>query len=419
MNPILPAHICIPDVEAHQWGNSKTYLYGSKDIEGDTTYCSPFQHVFSSVDLLNWVDHGLAFDVKKSHMLEGNHLYAPDCFFKNEKYYLTYCGSDNSEGIAMSDRPEGPFSEGWPVEGADKDAIDPSALCDDDGSVYYFWGQGTLRGAKLSDDLKSIDTSTFKPALLNEAEHGFHEGPSIRKHNGIYYMVYCDSSRGKATSLAYATSEHPLGPYLKRGIIIDNAGCDPSNWNNHGSIEKINEKWYIFYHRASHDSKFNRRVCIEPIQMNEDGTIDEVEMTTQGVSGPILANQPVEAYRACKLSGKLYSASSAEDDNCGNILTHAVSKDCATYKYLSFSKTISQFHCRVTTPKTGGVMEVRLDDSEGVLLATCEIPSTGSWHSWQEIQANLNEPIEGEHAVCLIIRGAKGRVADISKFWFS
>lgn len=36
-------------------------------------------------------------------------LYAPDCAFKNGKYYLCFCMSDYSEGVATSDSPEGPF----------------------------------------------------------------------------------------------------------------------------------------------------------------------------------------------------------------------------------------------------------------------------------------------------------------------
>ena len=45
----------------------------------------------------------------------------------------------------------------------------------------------------------------------------------MRKRNGIYYIVYTDISRGKATCLSYAMSDKPLGPYKKGGVIIDNS----------------------------------------------------------------------------------------------------------------------------------------------------------------------------------------------------
>ncbi|MFQ9395775.1 MAG: family 43 glycosylhydrolase [Lachnospiraceae bacterium] len=122
---------------------------------------------------------------------------------------------------------------------------------------------------------------------MTQDEDGFHEGSSIRKINGKYYMVYADISRGRPTCLGYAISDNPLGPYEKKGIIIDNNGCDPSSWNDHGSIQKIGEDYYVFYHRSTHNSVYSRRVCAEKIQINEDGTIDEVEMTTQGAESHI------------------------------------------------------------------------------------------------------------------------------------
>ena len=146
---------------------------------------------------------------------------------------------------------------------------------DDDGEVYYLWGQFNLRGAKLTKDMQ-IDESTLETAILTEQEHGFHEGASLRKRNGKYYLVYTDISRGKATCLSYAIADKPLGPYRKGGVIIDNIYCDPSTWNNHGSIEEFCGQWYVFYHRSSQNTIVNRRVCAEPVYFNEDGTINEV-----------------------------------------------------------------------------------------------------------------------------------------------
>ena len=128
---------------------------------------------------------------------------------------------------------------------------------------------------------------SLQTAILTEQEHGFHEGACMRKRNGIYYIVYTDISRGKATCLSYAMSDKPLGPYKKGGVIIDNMYCDPQTWNNHGSIEEFKGQWYIFYHRSSQNSFTSRRMCVEKIYFNEDGTINEVEMTSMGASSPI------------------------------------------------------------------------------------------------------------------------------------
>ena len=89
-------------------------------------------------------------------------------------------------------------------------------------------------------------------------------------------------SRGRATCLDYATSISPLGPFEKGGILIDNTGCDPQSWNNHGSINEFNGQWYVFYHRSSQGSKFNRRVCVEPITFRADGSPAPTKNTGSG-----------------------------------------------------------------------------------------------------------------------------------------
>lgn len=117
----------------------------------------------------------------------------------------------------------------------------------------------------------------------------------MRKRNGIYYYVYpCVFRNGRPTCLAYATSKSPLGPFQYRGIIIDNAKCDPESWNIHGSIEEFHGQWYVFYHRSSGNCRANRRLCVEKIFFNDDGTIGEVKMTSQGAGDPFALGEQIE-----------------------------------------------------------------------------------------------------------------------------
>ncbi len=437
MNPLLPIQYFIPDVEARQWGDGRMYLYGSCDISGRTSYCSWEYHVFSSADLVNWVDHGESFrstgpdsDVPWSSAP----LFAPDCIYHNGRYYLFFCNADRSEGVAESLSPAGRFSGAAPVEGADGDAIDPAALVDDDGQVYYYWGQFHLRGAKLRPDLRGIQKETLRTDLITEAEHGFHEGASIRKRNGIYYLVYTDISRGRATCMAYATSRSPLGPFTKGGILIDNTGCDPQSWNNHGSIAEFNGRWYIFYHRSSQASNFNRRVCIEPIQFNSDGSIAEVEMTTQGITGPLPANRPIEAWRACLLHGQVRTAASGPtegDPAVREYLTLIHHGDWAGYKYVDFTaQPVRFFHARAGSPAYGGSIEVHLDAPDGELIGVCAVPRTGGWQKWATLSCPVR-PVDGVRAVYLVCKGNVAgapdevrtfdpeRLFDLESFWFS
>jgi hypothetical protein len=434
MNPILPVQHFVPDVEARQWKDGRMYLYGSYDISGRTCYCSWEYRVFSSVDLIHWEDHGESFRSAPPDSLlpfTSAPLFAPDCIYYQDRYYLFFCTAGNREGVAESLSPTGAFANAMPIEGADGDAIDPAVLLDDDGQVYYYWGQFHLRGAKLRPDLHGIVPETLKTDLLTEAADGFHEGASIRKRNGIYYMIYADISRGKPTSLGYATSNSPLGPFTKRGIIIDNIGCDPQTWNNHGSIAEFNGQWYVFYHRSSQSSMFNRRVCVEPIHFNADGSIDEVEMTTQGAATPLRATQPIEAWRACLLSGHVYSiphGPTEHDPIVREHLTHIHNGDWVAYKYLNFDlDKIVAFRCRAGSLAYGGVIEVHLDHPNGNMIAKCVVPRTGGWQQWATLTCPVTS-VTGIHAVYLVFRGTgekfiipkfdPERLFDLDSFWF-
>lgn len=435
MNPILPLQHFVPDAEARQWRDGRMYLYGSYDISGRTSYCSWEYRVFSSADLFHWEDHGESFRSAPPHAnvtWTDAPLFAPDCIYHNGRYYLFFCDAGNREGVAESLVPTGPFTNAVPIEGADGDAIDPAVLVDDDGSVYYYWGQFHLRGAKLRPDLGGIVPETLHTNLLNEAEHGFHEGASIRKRNGIYYMVYADISRGRPTCLGYATSESPLGPFTKRGIIIDNSGCDPETWNNHGSIAAFNGQWYVFYHRSSQASRYNRRVCVEPIHFNADGTIDEVAMTTQGAGSPLPATQPIAAWRACLLRGRVHTGVTGPteiDPTVREHLTQIHAGDWAAFKYVDFdAQPVTTFHARAGSPAYGGVIEVRLDAPDGELIGACRVPRTGGWQQWAAVSCPVT-PVTGVRALYLVFRGAGDkfvipkfdpeRLFDLESFWFA
>lgn len=79
----------------------------------------------------------------------------------------------------MADTPYGPFRDPVAIQGADGDSIDPAVFIDDDGQAYYYWGQFELRGAKLKPDMRELDMSTYHGSIVNEWEHGFHEGDYI------------------------------------------------------------------------------------------------------------------------------------------------------------------------------------------------------------------------------------------------
>lgn len=351
---MLPVEYCISDVEARAWKDGSLYLYGSHDIY-DTEYCSRDYIFFKTSDFVSWDVEKNAFNCEQISWAgkEGTNkyldsvkhfkqlplyirkmmppvakyvpvsilkkmirkyspalgaddvkLFAPDVVEKEGRYYLYFCLSDCSEGVAVSDDPLGPFTDPvlLPAFG-----IDPSVLVDEDGQSYYYWDQFSSQTTILNNDMISFQEGSLNTGLVTDENHNFHEGSSVRKRGDIYYYVFADTSRNcRPTCLGYATSKNPLGPYTYQGVIIDNALCDPESWNNHGCIQEYNGQWYVFYHRSSCNSKLHRRVCCEPIYFDENGKIKEVKMTSQGPGEPFNRTEHIGGYAACEVHNGAY-----------------------------------------------------------------------------------------------------------------
>lgn len=417
-NPITPPGMYIADPEAHVWEDGKLYIYGSRD-ESDDYWCSYTHHVLSSFNLKDWDITENAFASKGEFDQVAYHdklLFAPDAAYSNGTYYLYYCspGKEFTEGVATSKNPNGPFVNGTQIKGAYQ--IDPAVLIDDDGQGYYYWGQGKPKVAKLKSNLIEIDSTTITAPLDLLGNIAFHEGSSIRKIGNLYYLVFADESRNnKPTCLGYAIGKSPMGPFEYKGIIIDNVDCDPSSWNNHGSIEKFNEQWYVFYHRSTNNSRKFRKACIEPIFINSDGTINEVEMTSQGAGEPLIAKNRIEAERACSLTGNIRITTITQTDIISEGLTEIKNNDTAAFKYLSFEGNETQFEVK-TTNSSEGIIEIRLDSIDGKLIGSCKIEPNYHNTPYQITTCNITPISKGKHAIYFVFKNNSNFTVDWFRF---
>lgn len=435
INPIVPptgTFLCDP--EPHIWPNDTNtlYVYGSHDSLGDNAPwgCTYNLHVFSTTDLFKWKDWGVVIYSTGDHddiPWTDEVFYAPDCAYKNNKWYLYLCFSGKGEeGVATATSPAGKFGNARKT--GIGDYIDPAVLVDDDDKAYIYWGQRSPNVARLKPDMLSIDSATIKTNILSTAggvNWKFVEGSSIRKRKGLYYLIYASRLRhNKPNVLAYGTGTNPMGPFTYGGIIIDNHGSDPSAHNNHGSIIQFHGKWYVFYHRASRNTVRNRRFCIEPITFNEDGSIPEVVMTSQGASGPLDACSRIEAEIACGLSGKAYIETSTDTGiGLGNLqeqISFIENNNYAIYRYIDFENGVDLFSARIACAKNNCKIEIRLDSITGRLITTCPVQNTGSLETWaQTTPVPLSDTITGIHAVYCKFIGGIGNLFNLNWFTFN
>ena len=297
--------------------NGRLYIYPSHDWDSGAAFDDDgghFQmkdyHVFSLDDVMEGkvTDHGVILDVKDVPWAE-KQMWDNDVVEKNGRYYLLYCAKDYCGvfhlGIAVADRPEGPFvPQSDPIRGSY--SIDPCIFKDDDGQIYaYFggiWG-GQLqwykdnrmlkheylptgkepaipsRVARMSDDVLQFAESPRAVLVVDDNgnplaaddPHRFFEASWMHKKDGRYYFSY---STGDTHLLCYAVGDNPYGPFTYKGVILEPV----VGWTTHHSIVQFKGHWYLFHHDCvpSNDTTWLRSMKVVELFYDENGLIPTI-----------------------------------------------------------------------------------------------------------------------------------------------
>ena len=232
--------------------------------------------------------------------------------------------------VAKGSRPDGPFTPINMTE--DGTGVVPGSILGFDPSVYIepvtnrrdpdfkigfraygFWGFQRSLAAQLDQNtMYSVRPGTevipyFMPSSVRYGElrdpagteypylypdedpsvYGFFEASSIRKVGNKYLLIYSGYSGpeyglGSTNSaLRYAFGDSPLGPWRSGGVLVDSRApvlnedgsaltTTNGGHNTHGSIEQINDQWYVFYHRPPRGFGFARQAMVAPIKIEWD-----------------------------------------------------------------------------------------------------------------------------------------------------
>ncbi|CUH97037.1 Xylosidase/arabinosidase [Propionispora sp. 2/2-37] len=450
-NPYLPSYEYIPDGEPHVFGD-RLYIFGSHDRFNGTEYCQNDYVCWSTPvdDLSAWRYEGVIFR-KDQHPYQSDKglLFAPDVAQGPDgRYYLYFSAAGSCIiSVAVSDNPAGPYGyygdirdDSGHVLGSSKGdyyQFDPAILMDDDGRIFLYSGfnplfREELLGRKIVGAFVMelhLDMLTVKagPKIImprknkQAGRYNFFEANSIRKINGIYYFVYSPYLMG----LCYATSKYPDRDFVYRGVIHSNSdlGINGHNLknpayplgNNHGSIVCINGQYYIFNHRMTNNNQFSRQAIAEPIAIEPDGSIKQVEMTSCGLNGgPLHGQGEYPAYIACCLMRKRffggiqnpfskppYMTQEGEDreDNSNQYIASITDGCTAGYKYFNFDKA-SRISVKVRGDASG---ELRVQLCEkGAAVSIIKLNISGK--DWTEFSGDF-QVLPGVHPLFFVYKG--------------
>lgn len=258
-----------------------------------------FMDAFSSKDLITWKKHERIIDTSSVKWAK-KAMWAPSITKKDGKYYLFFGANDIQSdnevggiGVAVADKPEGPFKDllGKPL--IDKfynkaQPIDQFVFKDKDGQYYLIYGGWRhCNIAKLNNDFTGFvpfaDGTTFKEIT----PEGYVEGSFMFIKDGKYYFMWSEGGwTGPDYSVAYAIADSPLGPFKRIGKILKQDPAVATGAGHHSVIHNAKkDSWYIVYHRRPLGEKDgNHRVtCIDMMTFDENGLINPVKITYEGV----------------------------------------------------------------------------------------------------------------------------------------
>ena len=177
---------------------------------------------YSSTDLLNWKNEGIVLHSEPANPTSDLH---PSRVLERPKvihcpktgHYVLFAHVDKADytyariGIAVSDRPTGPYRYQGSIQPNGADSRDMTVFQDDDGRAYLFfsseWNK-TLHIVRLADDYLGV-TPEQSLAFVNASR----EAPAVFKRQGKYYLLSSGCTGWDPNQAEMAVADHPLGPW--------------------------------------------------------------------------------------------------------------------------------------------------------------------------------------------------------------
>ncbi len=356
--------------------NDTVYLFtGHDDHPNDKLWVMKDWRVFSSTDLVSWKQE-TTISTKDNYMDDNSiDCWAGDAAMRNGKYYFYFSDQKRSIGVMVADSPGGHY-----IDALGKPLVspmhDPTAFIDDDENKtpYIIYGDkegGGYRVARLNEDMISLAETTKPISIIGkewESTPKFMDKNYLFKHNGTYYLSW---------GRDYATSKNIYGPYTCVGAMGNGHRLDQFA---HGSFFWYHGQYYhiwTYYLRSG----FKYRECIITYcHFDNQGNI----VTDMNFLNKHFANG-VGQYESSwpKIEAEWYFGKSEsltkQDGAKGGFEISGMENGSwlkfakMTFETMDFVNETRSFQARVTNIKSDGVIEIRLDNPNGILIGSASV----------------------------------------------
>ena len=278
--PQSPIPALLGDPDLTYW-EGRYWLYATND--GQEGWVNSTINAFSSTDLVEWTDHGVAYDslATVSWDRTPSRTWAPAVLHQSGRHVL-YTAEDGNIAAAVADNPAGPFVDiGHPLVRADAVPgyqID-AAIMRHEGRPWLLWGNSVAHMAPLDDAGTAVDLTrlhSWKP-------RNFIEAIDLKERDGLWHSTWSvGDTRKDDYHLEYATGPTPQGPWTHHGILLEKRPEEGIYCTGHHSILCLpGDEWILAYHRWAMDggAGWRREVMFAPLEFDGDGLLRPVVPT--------------------------------------------------------------------------------------------------------------------------------------------
>ncbi|KAK9841609.1 hypothetical protein WJX74_008640 [Apatococcus lobatus] len=180
-------------------------------------------NVYSSSDLVNWHEEGLALEMGHHKDLQATEVVARPrvLYCEHTSKFVMWLHIDVQDlfmarlGVAMADKPTGPFTYVHSFQPHGHDARDFTVFQDDDGTGYVFYcseWNGRIRAARLDLDLANVQQH-FADILYGVSR----EAPVVFRAHDHYFMLVSGCNGFFPTEMEVYYAKEPLGQWTSMG----------------------------------------------------------------------------------------------------------------------------------------------------------------------------------------------------------
>lgn len=236
---------------------------------------------YSSRNLKDWKYEGLALAAEKdecSPLHSSKVVERPKVLFHEKSgNFVMWMHLDTADysfsavGVAVSDKPEGPFTLVKVIHPNRQDSRDMTVFMDEDRCAYLVhskdWNK-TLNIARLTEDYMDVD-GTYVSVLVDQER----EAPALCKHDGMYYMVTSGCTSWDPNAALYACCSQILGHWK----LIDNPCIGKNSRQTFGGqstfLFRVEQQDYLLLDHWQPNNLQKSGYSILPVSFSPDGAM--------------------------------------------------------------------------------------------------------------------------------------------------